>query len=77
MARAVFFRMNPHPSCGAIEAVGPCGYTKHIEVCHRRDVADFPDTALILEINDIKNLTGLCPTHHWEFDHQMLNNPLP
>jgi len=32
-------------------------------------VADFPDDALILEINDIKNLVALCPTHHWEFGH--------
>lgn len=77
MARAVFFARNPTPSCVAILSTGPCGYAKHIEVAHRQDVASFPDSALISEINDISNLVGLCPTHHWEFDNQKLDEPLP
>lgn len=77
MARAVFFRSNPTPSCGALLPSGqPCGYTKHIEVCHRRDVADFPDVALVSEINAAINMVGLCPTHHWEFDNDALDTPL-
>jgi len=35
-------------------------------------VSDFPDAALIAEINDIANLVALCPNHHWEFDHGVL-----
>lgn len=46
-----------------------CGYTRHVEVCHRRGVAQFPDDALIVEINHIDNLVALCPTHHWEHDN--------
>lgn len=46
-----------------------CGYARHIEVCHRRGVAQFPEDALIVEINDIDNLIALCPTHHWEHDN--------
>jgi hypothetical protein len=77
MARATFCAGHPSPSCVAIEDSGPCGYVKHVEVAHRKDVASFPDSALISEINDISNLVGLCPTHHWEFDHQKLKYPLP
>lgn len=46
-----------------------CGYDKHFEVCHIKAVSDFPDTALISEINHINNLKALCPNHHWEFDN--------
>ncbi len=46
-----------------------CGYTLHNEICHKRDVKDFDDTATLDEINDIDNLVYLCPTHHWEFDN--------
>jgi len=50
-----------------------CGYEKHVEIAHIKPVKSFPDTAMISEINDIKNLMALCPTHHWEHDHQILN----
>jgi hypothetical protein len=50
-----------------------CGYDKHINVCHKKDIKDFPMTALIGEINDLNNLIGLCPNHHWEFDHGQLD----
>lgn len=50
-----------------------CGYNKHIEICHIRAVSDFPDDAFIGEINDPINLMSLCPTHHWEFDNDMLD----
>lgn len=61
---------------GIIRGITPCkvcGYTNHVEVCHIRAVSDFPDDALISEINNISNLIGLCPNHHWEFDHGFLN----
>lgn len=72
-ARKVYFAHHGDPHCIAVG----CGYRKHVEVSHRRDVADFPDDSLISEINDLKNLAGLCPTHHWEFDHDALDKPLP
>ena len=50
-----------------------CGYNKHIEVAHIKAVADFDDSATIAEINDINNLIGLCPNHHWEFDNGLLD----
>jgi len=49
-----------------------CGYTKHVEACHIKSVASFSDSTLIIVINDPKNLIGLCPTHHWEYDNDGL-----
>ena len=49
-----------------------CGYDKHIEIAHIKAVSDFPDDASIAEINNINNLIGLCPNHHWEFDNGIL-----
>lgn len=65
-ARKVFMNSS-RPKC-----CQQCGYDRHIEVCHIRDVADFPDSAYISEINHIDNLSSLCPTHHWEFDNHLL-----
>lgn len=47
-----------------------CGYNKHVEVCHIRPISDFPDDALISEVNDRSNIKILCPNCHWEFDHR-------
>ena len=56
-----------------------CDFPHGVQICHKRPVADFPDDALIKEINDIKNLIALCPNHHWMLDHGLLNldNPVP
>lgn len=50
-----------------------CGYENHIEVCHKKAVSKFSDSAILSEINSISNLTPLCPTHHWEFDNQFFS----
>ena len=50
-----------------------CGYDKHIEIAHIKGVSEFGSDALIAEINDINNLVGLCPNHHWEFDNNQLS----
>ena len=50
-----------------------CGYDKHIDVAHIKAVADFDDSATLEEINEPDNLIGLCPNHHWEYDHGMLD----
>lgn len=49
-----------------------CGYDKHIEIAHIKAVSEFDDSATIAEINSIDNLIGLCPNHHWEYDHGIL-----
>ncbi len=49
-----------------------CGYDKHIDVCHKRPLASFPEDTPIAVVNSLENLAGLCPTCHWEFDHGLL-----
>lgn len=50
-----------------------CGYDKHTPICHIKPVSEFPDNTLIGEINALENLIALCPNHHWELDHGVLN----
>jgi len=50
-----------------------CGYTKHIERCHIKPISSFHPTATLSEINDPSNIYILCPNHHWELDHGILN----
>ena len=45
-----------------------CGYTKHIEVCHKKPISAFSGSATMAEVNANKNLIVLCPNHHWELD---------
>jgi hypothetical protein len=49
-----------------------CGYNLHVDVCHVRDVADFPLTAALAEVNAPSNLVALDKRCHWEFDHGYL-----
>jgi hypothetical protein len=62
-ARKIYFNSNLLKQCKE------CGYNKHVEICHIKQVKDFADEATILEINNLTNLVALCPTHHWEFDN--------
>lgn len=51
-----------------------CGYSTYVECCHIQSIASFSDDSLLKEINDPeRNLIGLCPNHHWEFDHSILS----
>ena len=52
-----------------------CGYDKHVEIAHIKAVSEFDDSATIAEINAPSNLIGLCPNHHWEYDHGQLELP--
>lgn len=65
-ARNAYRRKFGEPVCQA------CGYTRHVEIIHKKPVKDFPPEARLTEINDLTNLWALCPTHHWEFDHGYL-----
>jgi len=49
-----------------------CGYSLHVDICHVKDIKDFPDTALVKEMNHPDNLVALCKNHHWEFDNGFL-----
>lgn len=57
---------------GLISSCKICGYSIHVEVCHIKAVKGFSDAATLNEINSPTNLVGLCPNHHWEFDHNGL-----
>ena len=46
-----------------------CGYDKHVELAHIKDIASFPDDALLSEVNSEDNIIQLCPNCHWEFDN--------
>lgn len=46
-----------------------CGYNLHVEVCHIRDVKDFPSSVKLEKINSLENLIYLCRNHHWELDN--------
>ena len=50
-----------------------CGYSHHVEIAHIRPVSDFNAESELSEINNINNLIALCPNHHWEFDHGVIN----
>ena len=50
-----------------------CGYEKHVEIHHIKEISSFTPDTLISIINDRSNLKILCPNCHWE-EHNM---PLP
>lgn len=52
-----------------------CGYSTYVEICHRKPIRDFPDTATLKEINSLDNLLFLCPNHHKELDLGMIIIP--
>ena len=33
-----------------------CGYDKHVELCHIKSMSSFPDSALVKEVNNRKNI---------------------
>lgn len=52
-----------------------CGYDKHVELCHIKSIADFPEYSLVREINCKENLIQFCPNCHWEFDNGLFELP--
>ena len=49
-----------------------CGYSKHIEIAHKKAISEFSDDTLVSEVNTINNLLPLCRNCHWEFDNGFL-----
>lgn len=66
-ARSVYFSRQKVKSCLI------CGYSKHVDVCHVRDIKDFSLDAKLSEVNHPDNLVALCKNHHWEFDNKQLS----
>lgn len=50
-----------------------CGYSRHVEVCHKISVKDFDQNRPISELNHESNLMCLCPNCHWEHDNPETN----
>ena len=46
-----------------------CGYSKHVQACHKKPISSFPLDTKISEINRNDNILCLCPNCHWEYDH--------
>ena len=65
-ARQVYFANDGQRVCFK------CGYSKHIEVCHIKPIANFDPSTPISVINEPSNLRGLCPNCHWEMDHGLI-----
>ena len=55
--------------CLKTKPCAKCGYDKHVELCHIRSIASFPNSALLVEINAETNVVQLCPNCHWELDN--------
>lgn len=53
-----------------------CGYDKHAQTCHIKEIKEFPKTATLGEVNDPRNLVMLCMNHHWELDHGQLEHDI-
>lgn len=49
-----------------------CGYNKHYEVCHVKDLKDFDRDSTMYDTNQASNLIHLCCNCHWEFDNNMI-----
>jgi len=60
---------------GILSYCSVCGYSAHVHCCHIKPVSAFPLTTKLKVVNRASNLVGLCPNHHWEFDHGLLKLP--
>ncbi len=49
-----------------------CNYDKHFDVCHIKDIQEFPKNTTIEIVNSLNNLVALCKNCHWEFDNDLL-----
>jgi len=61
---------------GLLKNCAICGYSNWVETCHVKPIQGFPDSASVLDINAPPNLIGLCPNHHWEFDHGLISEEI-
>ena len=66
LARTIYLKNHPDLKCEI------CGYNKHVEIHHIRGISTFPDDTPVAEINNLNNLIGLCPNHHWEVENGLI-----
>jgi hypothetical protein len=66
-SRAVY-KLSGRPNICSI-----CSYSKHVDICHIKPIADFTEDVVISEVNSLNNLITLCKNHHWEFDNDLLD----
>jgi len=66
LARRTYDKANLPKSCFI------CGYDKHYEIHHIKQINEFDKSTVISVINSLDNLVALCPTHHWEADRGMI-----
>lgn len=70
-ARKTMDRIGPAKECQI------CGFNVVVEVCHIKGIREFPETALMGEVNSLSNLVYLCPNHHAMFDRGLLEIQAP
>lgn len=49
-----------------------CGYSKHVELCHIKDVKLFTNDNTLAEINHRENIIQLCRNCHWEMGENLI-----
>jgi hypothetical protein len=59
-----------------MSACAICGYKKHVEISHKKPIAEFDLDTPISIINAKENIWPLCPNCHWEYDHGLIQVPL-
>jgi predicted HNH restriction endonuclease len=60
---------------GLLSECKVCKFSGFVEACHVVPVNKFELTSSLKDINDLKNLVGLCPNCHWMLDHGKLVLP--
>jgi len=50
-----------------------CGYERVVDVCHKIPISSFQESALIGEVNGLKNICFMCKNHHSEFDLRIMD----
>lgn len=50
-----------------------CGYDKHVECCHKKEIGKFELTDTIALVNSPDNLVWLCKNCHWETHNNLLD----
>ena len=56
-----------------VQACCNCGYEKHVEIHHIKDISNFSLDTKISIVNHPENLVLLCRNCHWECSHGLLN----
>ncbi len=59
-SRNIYLKSNKPKYCVS------CGYDKHFDVCHIKDIKSFSKETPVSIVNALDNLLALCPNCHWE-----------